>query len=346
MQTSSLPTVARRLVALATTVVLAAAPALATSASADAPARAQQQEGLAVTGFALGSLRTGQLTRDAGALDTVTVAAVGLRPSGAAVDPPSDDMERVRSKAAGHGLATELLLSNYSNAKGGFDPVAAHRLLSSPDRIDAVAAQVAGLARDGGWGGVNIDLELVPRTDAGGLVELAGALDDALGTDMTLSIDVSASSSARGYRNNGYQLEALGRLVDVVVLMTYDYSGPTWSEPGPIGPVGWQEDAVEVASRFVPADQLDLGIAGYGYTWPRRGTGRSVTVAQARNLVEKDGATARWSREHAEWSARLSNGTVLWWSDARSYDARVALAERLGMHGVALWRLGSADPLG
>lgn len=299
-----------------------------------------------VTGFAVGSLPGAVLARDADALDTVTVAGVGLRPSGAAVDPPTPDMERVRARAAGHGLDTELLLSNYSNALEGFDPKAAHRLLSDPDRIAAVAEQVAGLATDGGWGGVNIDLELVRKDDAAGLVALAEALDSALGPDRTLSIDVSASSSAKGYRRGGYDLAGLGRAVDVVVLMTYDYSGPTWSDPGPIGPVSWQRDAVEVASRSVPVERLDLGVAGYGYTWPRLGDGRSVTVAQARRMVERDGARARWHGDSKEWSARLGDGTVLWWSDARSYDARVALAAELGMHGVAVWRLGSADPLG
>ena len=35
----------------------------------------------------------------------------------------------------------------------------------------------------------------------------------------------------------------------------------------------------------------------------------------------------------------------MWWSDGRSYVLRLALATELGLHGVALWRLGSADPL-
>ncbi|WP_299056608.1 glycosyl hydrolase family 18 protein [uncultured Nocardioides sp.] len=341
------PASGRRLVALAAAVALAASPVLA--ASAAAPTTAGSGAGGAppvVTGFAVGSLPGAVLARDADALDTVTVAAVGLRPSGAAVDPPAADMERVRSRAAGLGLDTELLLSNYSNDLEGFDPRAAHRLLSDPDKITAVAQQVAGLASESGWGGVNIDLELVRKDDAAGLVALASALNDALGSAGRLSIDVSASSSPKGYTDNGYDLAALGRFVDVVVLMTYDYSGPTWSDPGPIGPVRWQRTAVDVASRYVPIQKLDLGIAGYGYTWPRKGTGRSVSVAQARRMVAKDGARARWNGNAQEWTAKLSNGTEIWWSDRRSYDARVALATELGMHGVAVWRLGSADPLG
>ena len=35
----------------------------------------------------------------------------------------------------------------------------------------------------------------------------------------------------------------------------------------------------------------------------------------------------------------------LWRSDHRSYTRRVGLAHDLGLHGVAVWRLASADPL-
>ena len=46
-----------------------------------------------------------------------------------------------------------------------------------------------------------------------------------------------------------------------------------------------------------------------------------------------------------EWTARLSDGTRMWWSDGRSYALRLEMATAAGLHGVALWRLGSADPL-
>ena len=53
-----------------------------------------------------------------------------------------------------------------------------------------------------------------------------------------------------------------------------------------------------------------------------------------------------WDRPWpGEWTARLSDGTRMWWSDGRSYALRLEMATAAGLHGVALWRLGSADPL-
>ena len=36
---------------------------------------------------------------------------------------------------------------------------------------------------------------------------------------------------------------------------------------------------------------------------------------------------------------------MIWYSDGRSFDRRYELAQEYGLHGVALWRLGSADSL-
>ena len=121
--------------------------------------------------------------------------------------------------------------------------------------------------------------------------------------------------------------------------------GPTWSGPGPVGSRRWQAAALAAVATQVPVGKIDLGVAGYGYTWPTTGTGRTVTVAQARRLVARDGATARWRTGPGEWTARLSDGTRLWWSDRRSYRLRVDLARQRGLHGLAVWRLGSADTL-
>lgn len=337
---------AAALLALATVAGTAATTAVPTAVAAVAGSAAPVDTAdLAVTGFALGSLRNGTLDRDADVLDTVTVAGVGLRAAGDSVAPTTPDMARVRAAAEARGLATELVVSNYSNRLEDFDPRAVHRLLDDPDHVAAVARQVADRATDGGWGGVNVDLERVRASDAAGLTDFVEAVDDALPQTSTVSVDVSAATSTRQYRQRGYHLGGLGRAADVVVLMTYDLHGPTWSGAGPVGDLRWQRRAVEAASEHVDPARLDLGVAGYGYTWPRRGTGRTLTPAGARRLAERDGVRPRWHADSAEWSVVLRDGTRIWWSDGRSYRTRVRLADRLGLHGVAVWRLGSADPL-
>jgi spore germination protein len=321
------------------------ATALVAITAAFAPTQVAAAEDPVVTGWVLGSAGGHVIAASADGLGQVDVVGSTLRPDGRSVSTPGPGERRLLRLAHQRGLRAELLLGNYSNRLGAFDPRAAHRLLSDDTHVDRVARRLADLVEAQGWDGVNIDLELVRRGDAGGLVRLVTQLQAELDPGATVSVDVSASTSLRAYRQHGYRLDALGAAADVVVLMTYDYSGPTWSGPGPIGPLRWQRQAVRAALDAVPADKLDLGVAGYGYTWPRDRTGRSVTVRAARRLVAQDGARAVWRATYGEWRARLSDGTVLWWSDVRSYQLRVRLAAQLGLHGVALWRLGSADPI-
>lgn len=310
-----------------------------------APAVAREPEGLAVTGWALDGATPALVARNASGLSTVSVAGVSINAAGTGVSQPNAGARRLARAAHHHGLAAELLVGNYSNRLGDFDPRAAHRLLSRPARIGAVARRLASYVAAGGWDGVNIDLERVRASDADGLVALVRATQAAMPAERTVTIDVSASTSLDGYGAGGYDLAGLAGAADVIKLMTYDQHGPSWSGPGPVGGLPWQRRAVATILRVVPADQVDLGVAGYGYTWPRRGVGHTVTVAQARRLVARDHVRARWQAREGEWTARLDNGTRLWWSDRRSYRLRVDLARQRGLHGLAVWRLGSADTL-
>lgn len=317
----------------------------AAASAAPAPAEEAGASPLAVTGYVIQWARPGVVRRDADALTTVTVAGVEIARDGASVGTSTRAARRLLHTAHGSGLRAELILSNYSERVGGFDTRAADRLLRSAGNRDRVVDSLVDQVVGQGWDGVNVDLEALRARDAHGLVALLRALDDRLPADREVSIDVSARTSEQSYRDAGYRLSAIGEAVDVFQLMAYDLHGPTWSRPGPIGPLDWQRRAAEVVLGSVPAGKLDLGVAGYGYRWTGRLTGRSLTVSQARAAVERAGVEARYDGEAGEWTATLPGGDVLWWSDARSYELRRELATALGLHGVALWRLGSADRL-
>jgi spore germination protein len=300
---------------------------------------------LASTGYVLGGTADRVVERDAHGLATLGVVGVAISADGRDVSLPDRGTRRLLATAHRQGLRAELLVSNYSDVTGGFDPAAAAALLRHPKRVRNVAESLAGFVMDQGWDGVHLDLESLSRKDGPGLVLLAEELQARMTPERTVSLAMQASTERRAYRARGYRLAELDATLDTVALMTYDQHGPTWSGPGPIGARTWQRKAVRALLATVPAAKVDLGVAGYGYSWPRHGTGRTLTVKQARKRVAADGATPVWRAGAGEWTARLSDGTVLWWSDGRSYELRLEMAEALGLHGVALWRLGSADPL-
>ncbi|UFN42584.1 glycosyl hydrolase family 18 protein [Nocardioides okcheonensis] len=325
--------------------------ALLAPLAAGAPATAgppdhgrREADGLVVTGYALPSTPTEVVGRDAAALTTVTVAAVSLRPDGASLTRPDARVAALVEAAHAVGLRAELLVGNYSDRLGDFDPGAASALFGDPAKVDAVADRLARLVAAGRWDGVNVDLERVRRRDGHGLVAFVTALRERIPASASVTIDVSARTSRSAYRAGGYRLAELAAVVDAVQLMAYDQHGPGWSGPGPIGGLPWVRDAVAAALEEVPAERLDLGVAGYGYLWRSDGTGRTLTVRAARRLVERAGAAPAGAPAPGSGPRGCPAGAGC--GGRRPLrGVRADLARDLGLRGLAVWRLGSAGPL-
>ena len=141
--------------------------------------------------------------------------------------------------------------------------------------------------------------------------------------------DDGLDRASRSTGARGYLLAPLGDAVDTVALMTYDQHGPGWSGPARSVPCRWQREALATLLEKVPRREgrprdrrLRLHLAAHG-------TGHSLTVKQVRKRVAADGATPRWRAGAGRVDRRLSDGTVLWWSDGDSYELRVQLAKDL-----------------
>ena len=275
---------------------------------------------------------------------TIGIDGVTVTDDGSGVHALPDGVADLARAAERGGARSELLVSNFSEALGDFSPEVGTAVLGDEAHRERVARRLAALAAEVRATGVQIDLESLRARDRDGLVAFAAALRSAvheeLGPDAEVSIAVMASTSEEGYRAAGYDLRALTRSVDRFVLMTYDQHG-SWSEPGTVGSLPWAGRVVRAAERAgLDAERIDLGIAGYGSVWASDGTGvpGQGDPERARRLA---GDAAVWSDATGEWSARLDDGRELHWSDARSYRVRLALAGELGLHGVALWSLGT-----
>jgi len=327
------------ILSLATLAVVAWTTSLAHPASA-APV-------LAVTGYAEsgGATTAAEIDSSAPAMSTVGVDGVNINSAGSSVPAPDSTTITLLKKAHADNLRAEFLVGNYSSAIGDFDPAALHKLVSSSSNISAVVSTLVANVNAQGWDGITVDFESIQSQDEQGLVDFVTALKSAMPSGKTVTVDVTAFPDAADYPANGYDLTALGKAADRIALMAYDEHGPTWNGVGPIGGLPWQESCLQQVLADVSAAKVDLGVAGYGYTWPTSGTGVQVTDAQARQMVQSDGSTASWDSTQGEWTATLHNGTVLWWSDAKSWPLRVTLAQKYGLHGMALWALDLSDPI-
>jgi spore germination protein len=298
-----------------------------------------------ITGYASDWTPEAIVAVQAPALTDVGVDGVGVTVSGTSVEPPTARALGLLHASHHDGLRVSLLVGNWGGPSGT-SPAVAARLLTSSANVVRVASHLANLVRHEGWNGITVDLESLTSSDGPGLVAFVTALHSRLPRSDLLAVDVAACSSKAQDVGEGYLLSSLAREARVV-LMAYDEHG-SWSGPGAIGGVPWVERTVDVARSQVPASRLVLGIGAYGYEWPpgRRHLGSTaVTVTGARQLAATTRRGPRWDAAMGEWTVRLQNRTVLWWSDSRSIGLRERVAKRLHLGGVAIWQLASSDRL-
>lgn len=278
-------------------------------------------------------------------IDVVSVASVALIDEGAQVSSPTDKVLRQLHRAHSLGKKATLLVTN-SRPGTGFSRSLAAGMLQSPAHRLTVAVQLARIVDEQGWDGVMLDFEAITGDEAPDLVEFARDLRDAVGPGVRLEAAIPSARTPEGYRQRGYDIPKLAAVLDHVTMMAYDQHG-TWnpSAPGPVGAIDWQTQGLDALLTLIAPDQVDLGVAGYGYRWGGPLGARSLGDVQARRLVQEDGATATFDETAKEWTATLSDGSVFWWSDARSLESRIDLAERKGLHGVAVWSLAVSDPI-
>lgn len=315
---------------------LIAAPSTA-QASVSSPVLAYQEE----------SDSSSLITASANALQQVGVDGVNISSSGASVSTPDSSATAQLARAHALNKSAEFLVGNFSDSLGDFDEQAAYNLLSNAARRATVINSLVNAVKTQGWDGVAVDLESLQARDRDGLTAFVTGLRKALPTGKTISIAVTCFTNEADFEANGYNLWALGQQVTRIVLMAYDLHGFGDSGPGPIGPLAWQSSGLDVVLGEMNGqnDKVILGEAGYGYRWYTdwsSGHMDQVSDSQARSLA---GSRATWDATSHEWHATLSDGSVLWWADAKSLADRQALVTDRGIHGLAVWDLGLSDPI-
>ena len=160
--------------------------------------------------------------------------------------------------------------------------------------------------------------------------------------------------------------------IDRLRIMTYDYSV---AKPGPMGPLSWTEKTIQYAISIMSASKVYVGLPGYGRDWITSVNGKCPTSAPpgliggAKAATFKmnyadakaaiDGAVPIFNEQYSEATYNYTqtyNGLsatgastactvnrTVWYQNARSFAARMALVGKYRLGGAAMWTLGMED---
>jgi spore germination protein YaaH len=240
-----------------------------------------------------------------------------------------------------------LVIPSVHNVVNGVDPVPA--LLRNPDARQLHIRNIVNEVLAYNYDGFDIDFEALDtslRAEYTAFVtDLAAALHE---HEKILTIAVHAKTSDYGGLGGFQDWPALGKVVDRLRIMTYDYH---WrgGGPGPVAPVYWVSEVAEYASSVVDPSKVIIGVPFYGYNWPLGGGeayGQTWNIIN--DIIRSRGLTVNLQESDAGREVQENwityNGREVWFSTSRGLEAKISLVQRLDLAGIAIWRLGGEDP--
>ncbi|MBM2826483.1 MAG: spore peptidoglycan hydrolase, partial [Dehalococcoidia bacterium] len=254
---------------------------------------------------------------------------------------PDPNRDEVIAMARAHGVKIVPMIINLARNEDF------HRVLADPS-IRARAIQgIVDLVVNGGYDGINIDFEAISPEDRPYLTTFMTELAPILRGKrklVTQAIAARTEEKLTGWAG-GYDYAALGRVNDLIILMSYGYGT---QRPQSTAPFPWVEGSAAYAASQIPKEKLLLGLPWYGYDW-NLATGRveALDHAQAVARAQKNGAALQYDLAvQGSFFSYSADGQEhqVWFEDARSNEAKIALVHKYGLAGVAAWRIGHEDP--
>ncbi|WP_248925536.1 glycosyl hydrolase family 18 protein [Paenibacillus hamazuiensis] len=241
------------------------------------------------------------------------------------------------------GIAVHPLVSNQ------FDSALTSQFLANKDAQNKFIQALVKRASELGVNGLNIDFENLSGKDRSAFTAFIKSLTDAAhGQGLVVSIDLPRGS-VKWNAQTAFDHEKLAEIVDYIVTMTYDqhYSGS--KEPGSVAGLQWVEEGVqEFLSYGIPRDKLIMGIPFYVRVWKIDASGnldsnRAVLLKDIPNLISSKKATLTWDSRFNQYRVEYSEDGykfVFWQENEDTVNARLDIAKKYDLAGVAAWRLG------
>lgn len=301
---------------------------------------------IGVNAYAYPYINTTILTTTLPFLTYLTPFTYGFTPTGSLVQ--LDDA-RLLATARSAGVAPLMHLSTLTQ-EGGFSNDLAHIALNDEAVQANLINNIVATLQEKGYRGLDVDFEYVFPEDAAPYAAFLAALTarlNPLGYPVIAALAPKTSSTQRGALYEGHDFAAIGAAVNEVLLMTYEW-GYTYGPPMAVAPLPNVRQVVEYALTEIPAGKIWLGVPNYGYDWPLpyikgRTKATSISSQQAVALARQYRADIQYDEQvQSPWFRYTDeNGVVheVWFEDARSIQAKLALIPEYGLIGAGYWNL-------
>jgi spore germination protein YaaH len=201
-----------------------------------------------------------------------------------------------------------------------------------------------------GYDGINVDFENVYLADRDALTHFMNEFAWYTSrNNITLSMDVTVMGGSDNW-SKCYDHEALGKIVDFLVVMTYDEHWASSPISGPVASFGWVQSHMAEIADVVSSEKLIMGLPAYTRVWRERPSetqadvmvtsSSAVGLDAQQALIEKYELTPIWDETDRLYYATFFETDALvkmWIENAETLAVRTELVKDLDLKGVAVW---------
>lgn len=267
---------------------------------------------------------------------------------------PINDAQLIE-KAWQNGCAPLLTLTNIGT-NGGFSSDIAHSIFTDATAQDTLIENTLSALRGRGYYGVNLNLEYIQPYDRAAYNTFLRRMSETLhaaGYMLTSTVAPKTSDEQYGVLYTAHDYAAHGEYCDRVVIMTYEW-GYTYSAPRAVSPVNEMRRVIEYAVTKLSPSKILLGFSNYGYNWllpwrqgqPAQVISNAAAAELACSVFATIGFDEMAQAPHFTYTDYAGQRHEVWFEDARSVRARLALIDEFKLAGISIWTVNLQNRAG
>jgi len=249
--------------------------------------------------------------------------------------------------AESQGYTMWVLVSNQ------FDPELTHQFLYNTDSRALFIESIILEAKKYAYDGINVDFENIYLDDKDALTHFINELTwEAHKNNLIVSMDVTVMGGSDQW-SKCYDRETLGKIVDYLIIMTYDEYWASSPVSGPVASYDWVNEKIRQILEIVPKEKVIMGIPLYSRVWYETiskdqinkmdVTSKSISMTTQNRVVTEKNLTPLWSdKDRLYYVSYLEDDIVkkIWIETPETIAEKINLAVELNLAGYAYWRRG------
>lgn len=264
---------------------------------------------------------------------------------------PIDDGPAIQAAQA-EKVIPMMSITNFTSTSQGIN--LASVVLNNPQIVERLLTEVISLMKEKGYQGLNIDLENVLPADREPYNRFLQRAVDRLHSEgffVSTAVAPKTTGQQTGLLYEAHDYAAHGRIVDFVILMTYEW-GWRKGPPQAISPLNQIKRVLDYAVTVIPREKIYFGFQIYARDWLLPHTegqeAETFSCQEAIARAVKYGTVIQYDSvaqsPFFRYTDEQGRGHEVWFEDARSAQAKFDTVKSYNLNGISYWALGFPFP--